>query len=115
MEQSRVDMFMMTSSENFPATRIMEIRETLMKADDAQFMMVTIANYYKPITMLIISILGGSLGIDRFMIGDVGLGILKLVTCGGMEIWTIVDWFLIQDKTREYNYMKFAQAVYNIR
>jgi hypothetical protein len=37
------------------------------------------------------------------MIGDTGLGIGKLLTCGGIGIWTIVDWFMIQDRTREKN------------
>ncbi len=56
--------------------------------------------------MLIISILAGGLGIDRFMIGDTGLGVGKLLTAGGCGIWAIVDWFLIQDATRQKNLEK---------
>ena len=33
----------------------------------------------------------GCLGIDRFMRGQVGLGILKLITCGGCGVWALVD------------------------
>ena len=36
-----------------------------------------------------IILFAGSLGIDRFFIGDTGLGIAKLITCGGFGIWTI--------------------------
>lgn len=47
---------------------------------------------------LILSILVGSLGIDRFMMGQVGMGILKLITAGGCGIWYIVDIILIAMK-----------------
>ena len=63
----------------------------------------------RPKTTLIVSILAGGLGIDRFMIGDTGMGIGKLLTCGGFGIWTIIDWFMIQKATREKNMQKIQQ------
>ena len=46
-------------------------------------------------TTLIISILLGELGIDRFYLGYTGLGILKLVTLGGGGIWWLIDIIMI--------------------
>lgn len=61
--------------------------------------------------MLIISLFGGSFGIDRFMLGQVGLGLGKLLTCGGCGIWSIVDWFLIMDATRQSNAQKLFAVI----
>lgn len=47
---------------------------------------------------LVMSILFGSLGVDRFMMGHVGLGILKLITGGGLGIWWLIDVIMIATK-----------------
>ncbi len=50
---------------------------------------------------LVMSVIFGSLGVDRFIMGKVGTGILKLITLGGLGIWWLVDVILIATK---YNY-----------
>lgn len=61
--------------------------------------------------LLIISLLGGTLGIDRFLLGQIGLGVGKLLTCGGCGIWSIVDLFLIMDATRQSNAQKLFAVI----
>ena len=36
----------------------------------------------------------GNLGVDRFIRGQIGLGILKLVTCGAVGVWTLIDFII---------------------
>lgn len=42
-------------------------------------------------TAIILSVLLGYLGVDRFYLGYTGLGILKLLTGGGFGIWYLID------------------------
>lgn len=65
-----------------------------------------------PTIALIISLIGGSLGVDRFYIGNIGLGIAKLITCGGCGLWTLIDLFLIMGATRDANLKKLKAVLY---
>jgi len=109
MEQNRVDMFIASMGEKFPSEKLMLVRDQLSRLDDSKMPVIQSVEYNNPTTLLIISIFLGSLGVDRFMLGQTGLGVAKLLTCGAFGIWTIIDWFTVTGRTKECNYKKFVQ------
>lgn len=111
MDQSKIDTFIASMGENFPPERTSQVKEQLEKLDDEKLTVVQSVPYKKPMTMMIIAWLAGALGVDRFMLGETGLGVVKLLTCGGLGIWALIDIFTAQKRAREWNYNKFMEAV----
>ena len=111
MEQQKLDMYIMTNQKYFPAEKIMYLKDKLAEMDDSKLSLVSTIEMKDPTTMLLISLFLGSLGIDRFMIGDTGMGILKLLTGGYCGILTIIDWFTITKKTKEVNFNKIMSLI----
>ena len=107
MDSSKIDMFMASMASKFPPERLMMLKECLEKMDDSKFFAVQSMDYQDPTIMLVVSIVAGTLGIDRFLVGDIGLGILKLLTGGCCGVLYLVDWFLIMNRTKEKNFEKF--------
>lgn len=104
MDQQKVDMYIMSNQKYFPVEKMVYLKQKLSEMDETKFALLSSVELKDPTTILIISIFLGSLGIDRFMVKDVGLGVLKLLTGGLCGILTIIDWFTIQKKAKEVNF-----------
>ncbi len=111
MDKQRVEMYMTSNREYFEPTQAMLLKEKLLSAEDSKFELLSMIELKNPMTMLIISIFLGSLGVDRFMLGDTGMGIVKLLTGGCCGILTIIDWFGIQKKTKNQNFQTVMQIL----
>ena len=104
VDKQKVDMFIMSNQKYFPAGKIMFLKEKLYSLDDSKFSLLSTVEFKDPTTLLIISLFLGTFGVDRFMLKDTGMGVLKLLTCGCCGILTIIDWFNVQNKAKEMNF-----------
>ena len=104
IDKQKVDMYIMSNQKYFPAEKIMFLKQKLYSLDDEKFSMLSTIELKDPTTLLIISLFLGSFGIDRFMLKDTAMGVVKLLTGGCCGILTIIDWFSVQKKTKEMNF-----------
>lgn len=111
MDSRRVDMYLLANAKYFQGHHMSYLNEKLLMMDDSKWTLLVSAELKEPGNIQLVSLLAGGFGIDRFMIGDTGLGVGKLLTCGGFGIWTIIDWFTIADATRQKNMEKIQQLL----
>lgn len=107
MEQQKVDMFIGLNHENFTPQDLMTIKQKLEQMDDSKIYLVQGTDFQKPSTILLIAIL---LGWDRFWLDEIGLGILKVITCYGCMLWWLIDIFSAKNRAKKYNFEKFMKA-----
>ena len=110
-----INQFMMQNGKNFTTADIMIVKQQLESLTPDQIQLLATGDYLDPTVNVIVSVLVGSLGIDRFLIGQTGWGILKLLTGGALGVWTIVDWFQISGLTKEANMEKFNENLMLIK
>lgn len=101
---TRINQWMAMNKNYFTNGQLVSISEKLKTLDEENYQAFMLLEYKDPTVSLILSILTGCLGVDRFYIGDIGLGIGKLLTAGGLGVWWLVDLFCIQNATKRANY-----------
>lgn len=102
MDVNQVNQLLSLYGNRLPFESIEMVKNKLMNMDYG-VASVRMAQFKDPTMALILSAIVGSLGVDRFYIGDVGLGVGKLLTCGGAYIWWLIDIFMISDATKRNN------------
>ena len=107
MDQHQVEIFITRNLNKMPTDKVREIEGMLYEMDERRFLHVSAQDYKDPTTMLLLSIFTGQWGVDRFIMGDVGMGVLKLLTGGVCGVLWIIDIVNSNRDTRQYNYRLF--------
>ena len=111
MEKEKIDQFMMANAKFFPPMMVGQIKDKLATLGEDKETMLISTDWKNPTVGFLFAFFLGGFGADRFWLGDTGLGIAKLLTCGGCGIWTIVDYFLIMKRTKEKNFEKLMSLI----
>lgn len=102
MEESHVNQLLAIYGNRLPIESLEIVKKKLLTMNYG-IASIKMAQFKDPTMALILSAIVGTLGVDRFYIGDTGLGVGKLLTCGGAYVWWLIDIFMIQDATRRKN------------
>ena len=87
------------------------LKSDLKKLSPEELKLFMETNFVNPNANFAISLLTNVLGVDRFVIGQTDIGLLKLLTAGGLGVWAIIDWFQIKELTQEYNFNKAEEII----
>jgi TM2 domain-containing membrane protein YozV len=110
MTKEQVDQLISANVDKLAPEYIETIRQRLLDADEGAAQ-AAFASLKGTTMMTIIAWLLGGWGVDRFMLGQVGLGVAKLLTCGGCGIWGLIDIFTASGRTKKYNAEKVLASL----
>lgn len=116
MDHNKIQLFMVANHDKLPMEMIPLISNRLEAADDSRMPVLMSMGLKSPVVALVLSLVAGGLGIDRFYIGDntngaikliVGLVVLPIISVVTLGIGSLlylgyaVDYFLIMGATKK--------------
>lgn len=98
--------------DKIPQERYVTVKRQLLEVDDAMADAIMSLKLHTPLTIILFSVFLGGIGVDRFAIGDIGLGIGKLLV-GWLTfgIWPLIDIFFCYKKAKEKNFMNIIKTL----
>ncbi|MDR2728171.1 MAG: TM2 domain-containing protein [Chitinispirillales bacterium] len=111
IDSSKLDIWLASNQKFFSAKAIPFIRERIAQMPESKTNLLDSVEFKNPKRLLLVSLLAGEFGVDRFMLGHIGLGFLKLCTFGGLFAWAFAERFTIQSMTRELNFKNLMQII----
>ena len=95
------------NANKFRQQDLVFIRNKLETMSDDNVMYLPSSAFKKPSTILLVALL---LGWERFLLDDIGLGILKILTGYGCGIWWLIDIFTAKARAQKYNFQQFQKS-----
>jgi len=125
----KVDMWLMQNGKHLPTAVIPQLQERLEALPETQAKRLFGVDIKSPIIMLLLCWFLSPLGIDRFMIGDIGMGIFRILFYVGILMfgvyafipaipfipYAIYELSTCMSRTREYNLKMVMKATGIIR
>ena len=99
--------------DEMPTDKAILFKQSLENASDECYESVSNVKTMSSTLVCILSIFLGWLGVDRFAVGDFGLGFCKLLF-GWMTfgIWPFMDIFFSYKRAKENNYITLSEAIF---
>lgn len=95
-----------------PNAESLMLAKQLEGVDEETLAILMAVQFKDPIIGLVLGFLFGVLGVDRFYKGDIGLGVVKLLTCWlTLGIWWVIDLFLVWRGIKKDNAAKIAKVL----
>ena len=112
MREETVRQIVAAVSDKLPQEKLVLLKNKLAEAPDSVADEILCTPLNNSVTVIVLSVFLGGLGVDRFVIGDVGLGVAKLllgwITFG---IWPLIDIFFCYKKAKEKNFNKLMSIL----
>lgn len=113
MSSEKVASLLEQFKSDIPENKVLVLRRMLENASDDCFESVSSLKLKSPTVTLILSIFLGWCGADRFYVGDIGLGVCKLLF-GWLTglLWPFIDIFCSFKKAKERNFNQLTTAIF---
>ena len=106
-----VERFLVLNQNDLPDDKIPMLRENMLHCSMRKLSEIQSLSFRRVGNMQFISFILGWSGVDRMLVGEIGIGLLKLCTFGCCGLLMLYDWVAMPFKTRYYNYLQVMSVL----